>query len=190
MSPRGVAIPGIREQLFAAADRVLVRDGPAALSSRTIAREAGVAAGLLYRHFTDLDGFLIEFIADRRKSALQIVQQLLARAGEGTVAENLTEAAVALGSTAAPILRLVMSQPSLLARMHAGHAAGPPVLHEIERAFAAYIERERELGRIRADADVETLALGLVATWHHLLMTRRAEGLPHAIAMLVASVTA
>lgn len=184
MSPRGVAIPGIREQLFAAAERVLALDG-AALSSRTIAREAGVAAGLLYRHFTDLDGFLIEFIADRRKSALEVVGQLLARAGEGTIPENLTGAAVALESVAAPILRLVMSQPALLARMHAGHGAGPPVLAEIERTFAAYLERERALGRLRADADIETLALGLVASWHHLVMTRRTAALPHTIVMLV-----
>lgn len=190
MSPRGVAIPDIREQLFAAAERVLAHDGPAALSSRMIAREAGVATGLLYRHFTDLDGFLIEFIADRRKSALQFVEILLTQAGAGSVAGNLTAAAVALGSTAAPVLRLVTSQPALLRHMHAGHTAGPPVLHEIERAFAAYIERERELGRIRADADVETLALGLVAIWHHLLMTRRADGLPRAIDLLLANVTA
>ena len=54
---RGVAIPEVREQLFAAADRVLTRTGPAGLTTRAITAEAGVANGVLHRHFRDLDSF-------------------------------------------------------------------------------------------------------------------------------------
>src|SRR5580700_4660424 len=55
---RGVAIPEVREQLFAAADRVLARDGPAGLTTRAVTAEAGVANGVMHRHFRDLDEFL------------------------------------------------------------------------------------------------------------------------------------
>jgi AcrR family transcriptional regulator len=47
--PTGVAIRDVREQLFDAAERVLLRDGPAALTSRAVTDEAGVAKGVLHR---------------------------------------------------------------------------------------------------------------------------------------------
>ena len=55
-------------QLFAAADRVLVRDGPAGLTTRTVTAEAGVANGVLHRHFRDLDEFLASFVAGERQA--------------------------------------------------------------------------------------------------------------------------
>ena len=62
MSPRGVAIPKVNEQLFDAADRVLAREGPTGLTSRAVTEEAGCAKGILHNHFTDFDSFLVEFV--------------------------------------------------------------------------------------------------------------------------------
>src|ERR1035441_3479836 len=63
--PTGVAIRDPRAQLFEAAGRVLLRDGPDALTSRAVTTEAGVAKGVLHRHFADFDAFLAEFVLDR-----------------------------------------------------------------------------------------------------------------------------
>ena len=63
--PTGVAIRDVREQLFDAAERVLLRDGPSGLTSRAVTTEAGCAKGVLHRHFADFDGFLAEFVLDR-----------------------------------------------------------------------------------------------------------------------------
>src|ERR1700685_1886226 len=63
--PTGVALRDAREQLFEAADLVLLRDGPGALTSRAVTTEAGVAKGVLHRHFADFDAFLAELIQDR-----------------------------------------------------------------------------------------------------------------------------
>jgi AcrR family transcriptional regulator len=41
--PTGVALRDAREQLFAAAERVLLRAGPNGLTSRAVTAEAGVA---------------------------------------------------------------------------------------------------------------------------------------------------
>lgn len=60
MSPRGVAIPGLRQQLFQATERVLVRAGPGGLTGRAITREAGCSTGLLYNHFNTLEANLTE----------------------------------------------------------------------------------------------------------------------------------
>ena len=63
--PTGVAIRDPREQLFDAAERVLLRDGPNALTSRAVTAEAGCAKGVLHRHFADFDAFLAELVLDR-----------------------------------------------------------------------------------------------------------------------------
>ena len=60
--PTGVAIRDVREQLFDAAERVLLRDGPSALTSRAVTTEAGCAKGVLHRHFADFDAFLAELV--------------------------------------------------------------------------------------------------------------------------------
>jgi AcrR family transcriptional regulator len=63
--PTGVALRDVREQLFDAAERVLLRDGPRALTSRAVTTEAGVAKGVLHRHFADFDAFLAALVEDR-----------------------------------------------------------------------------------------------------------------------------
>lgn len=172
MSPRGVAVPEIRKRLFEAARRVLVRDGPGGLSGRAITREAGVATGLLYNHFGDLDGFLAEFIADRARETAGDVARLRSRVGAGTVAGNLTEAALAFVAHLPTVAGLVTSRPALAARLREALPSAPPTLEQIQDAFAAYLEAERERGRLAADTDVGAIALALVATAHHLFTTR------------------
>ena len=88
--------------------------------------------------------------------------------------ENLTEAALSLfGSNALAIFSLATSRPSLILRLRQSAAAGSPSLQEIEATFAAYLDAEKKLGRIAADADTETLALSLIGAVHHLFVTDR-----------------
>jgi AcrR family transcriptional regulator len=174
MSPRGVAIPDLRAQLFEAADRVLVRDGPGGLTSRAITREAGVAKGVLHNHFTDLDGFLAGFMLERFGLIAEEAAKLPARAGEGTVVGNLTDAVLSVfGGHATALLGLATARPELVHRLAHSVSAWSPSLGTIEGAFAAYLDAERELGRIPRGADTETLALALIGTVHHLLMSHR-----------------
>ena len=172
MSPRGIAIPDLREQLFRAADQVLVRDGPSALSGRAITREAGCATGLLYNHFGDLDEFLAHFVLDRLRLAAERAAELPARAGEGTLTDNLTEAALSIpGPSGLAMIALVQAQPSVAARLRQSAAGGAQGLQTIEDAFLAYLEAEKEIGRVAPHADTEALALGLVGAIHHLWLT-------------------
>jgi AcrR family transcriptional regulator len=177
VSPRGVAIPEVRGELFQAAERVLFRDGADGLTSRAITDEAGVAKGLLYNHFTDLDEFLAELILDRTRAVADRAAALPSLAGAGTVKANLTDAALSLlRSDAFAIAGIVHSRPSLMARLHEIGAGRPSsALDDVERAFAAYLKAEKKLGRVSADADTETIALTLVGAVHHLFMTRRSS---------------
>jgi AcrR family transcriptional regulator len=175
--PRGVPIPELKEQLFQAAERLLVRDGPNGLSSRAVTAEAGCAKGLLHNHFADLDGFLAEFVLDRFRVAAKEAGDLHAQAGRATVAQNLTDAAASLfGSHALALATLVMSRPSLVPRIHEkSMEPGAPTLPDLEQAFVTYLEAEKDLGRVEADADSQAAAMALLATAHHLFITHRAS---------------
>jgi AcrR family transcriptional regulator len=177
MSPRGVAIPEIKEQLFQAAERVLLRDGPNGLTSRAVTDEAGVAKGLLYSHFADFNEFLAELILDRTRGAAEQAAALPTLTGTGSVGGNLTDAAMSLlRSRAFAIAGIVHSRPSLMTRLHKAGTSRPfSVLDDVEKAFATYLDAEQKLGRIAAQADTEKIALILVGTIHHLFMTGRAD---------------
>lgn len=172
--PRGVAIPELPEQLFRAVERVLERDGPKGLSGRAITREAGVATGLLYNHFADLDELLAAFIVCRARRFVGRVRSLSSRVGTGTVAENLSEAATAIAPLLAMMFNLVASRPSLAERLRkAATSEGRSTLLEMEGAFAAYLDAEKDGGRVEPDADTQALSIALVGAVHHLLMTGR-----------------
>ena len=178
MSPRGVAIPEVREQLFAATDRLLARNGPAGLSTRAITSEAGVANGMLHRHFRDFDAFLTEFAADRLQAIAESAAALPSRAGHGTVAGNLTSATLALfGSNALALMNLATARPQLAMAVEHATAAGSGGLGDVEHHFAAYLDAEKQLGRIASDADTQSHAFALLGSVHHLAMTNPA-GLP------------
>src|ERR1700739_1936726 len=96
METPGVAIRDPREQLFDAAERVLLRDGPSGLTSRAVTDEAGCAQGGLHRHFTHLDLFLAELVLDRAAHLEAQAGTLRESAGTGTVTGNLTSALTTL----------------------------------------------------------------------------------------------
>ncbi|MFF3596056.1 TetR/AcrR family transcriptional regulator [Kitasatospora indigofera] len=175
--PTGVAIRDAREQLFDAAERVLLRAGPHALTSRAVTTEAGCAKGVLHRHFADFDAFLAELVLDRTARIDGQAAALRARAGTGTVTGNLTEALGTLfESVAVAIVGLVISRDELRARLRPSVPAGVPLLAEATTMIAGYLAAEREAGRIAADADVDTLAPTLIGAGH--LLFAGAAGTP------------
>jgi AcrR family transcriptional regulator len=172
--PTGIAIRDVREQLFSAAERVLLRDGPSALTSRAVTIEAGCAKGVLHRHFTDFDAFLAEFVLDRVNRMDEQTAALRDAAGTGTVAANLTSALTALFESAAvAIVALVTSRDNLRARLRDAWPAGVPVLTEAATLITSYLAAERDLGRVTADADVETLGAMLIGSVHLLFADRK-----------------
>ncbi|MFI0481295.1 TetR/AcrR family transcriptional regulator [Actinomadura sp. 9N215] len=171
--PTGVHIRDVREQLFGAAERVLLRDGPSALTSRAVTAEAGCAKGVLHRHFADFDAFLAEFVLARADRMDAEAAALRRSAGTGTVTGNLTGALTALFESAAvAIVALVTFRDELRARLRRTWPAGVPVLTEAAEMTARYLAAERDLGRLAADADVDTLAFMLIGAGHMLFADR------------------
>lgn len=174
MSPRGVATPDVRERLFAAAERIVERDGPGALTSRSVTTEAGCAKGLLHTHFAGLDEFVAELCLDRFARTTEKARALAGLAGQGTVAGNLDAVALSLFEGGGPALSgLAMTRPAAASRVREAMEGGGPGFATIQEAIAGYLDAERDLGRLPDTTDPHTVALAVVGTAHHLLMTGR-----------------
>ena len=146
-----------RAKLIEATIAVVGEVGHARASTRAIAERAGVAEGTIYRHFPDKAALFFATVLESNAPIVAWVATLPARAGEGTVEENLADAAVRLVSLRDQILPLelaIAADPELAAQRRAALAAagsslppGPP------EALAAYLAAEQRLGRVRTDVD-------------------------------------
>jgi AcrR family transcriptional regulator len=187
-----VAIRDVRQQLFAAAERVLLRDGPSGLTSRAVTTEAGVAKGVLHRHFADFDAFLAALVLDRVDRVRRQSAALRESAGTGTVTGNLAGALTEqFGTVAVKIVSLLIFRDDLRARLRETVPSGVPLATDVATMIASYLTAERELGRIAAGADIDTLALTIIGTAHLLAADQEnAEPDLEAVRTMVASVIA
>lgn len=181
--PSGVHIHNVRGQLFEAAERVLLRDGPDALTSRAVTEEANCAKGVLHRHFTDFDGFLAELVLDRVRAIEDRTTTLRAAAGTGSVVDNLADALEDLfGPVTVAIVALITFRDGLRARLREAGLTGIPLAVQGTAMIAAYLTAERESGRLAGDADIDTLAPTLVGA-AHLLFADRTSAPPQTTAI-------
>lgn len=190
--PTGVHLRDVRGQLFDAAERVLLRSGPSALTSRAVTDEADVAKGVLHRHFDDFDAFLADFVRDRAGALDARAAELCEAAGTGTVTGNLTGALTAVfESVAVAVLPLVTFRDELRARLRRTWPTGLPVLSEAVTLVRSYLTAERDLGRVGADADLDVLAPTLIGAAHLLFADRvSAPPTPEAVRTMTATVLA
>jgi AcrR family transcriptional regulator len=172
--PTGVHLHDARQQLFDAAETVLVRDGPQALTSRAVTDEAGCAKGVLHRHFSDFDAFLTELVLDRATLLEAQARQLLEGVGTGTVSDNLTRALVTFfAPVPVAIIPLITFRDELRARLRqARPGGGIAILSQVTAAISTYLTDEREVGRLDSHADIDSLTLSLVGGGHLMFADR------------------
>ena len=181
--PTGVALRDVRQQLFDAAERVLVRAGPGALTSRAVTAEADVAKGVLHRHFADFDEFLAELVRRRIAGLEAWGATMIEHAGTGVVAENVADFLFGVFDRAGlGFVSLVIGRGELRQRLSRSY--GVPILAEATAVLAAYTEAEQRLGRVPANAGPETLALGVVGS-AHLVFNAAEETDPERVRELV-----
>jgi AcrR family transcriptional regulator len=172
MSPRGVATPDVRERLFAAAERVVEREGPGALTSRSVTAEADCAKGLLHAHFAGFDEFVAELCLDRFARTAAKAQALSELAGQGSVVHHVEAVALALFDSGGLALSgLAMTRPAAAQHIRKALEAGAPGFTAIQDAIARYLLDEQKLGRVVRTVAPQSVALAVVGTAHHLLMT-------------------
>lgn len=180
MSPRRAAALHdtditLREHLITSAARVIGARGPAGVTVREIAKEAGVATGGLYNHFADKNELLALGLAAHVR---EIVAELPVTPvpGSGTVAENLAayvERSVLLHQRIMPAFVGMMGQPDVLARFD-----DLPDARVLPRELTDYLRAEQRAGRIAPDADPVAVTTLLVGACHELVLPRLLRGEP------------
>jgi AcrR family transcriptional regulator len=78
-----------RQNIIYATERLLQTHGLARLTTREIAREAGVAEGLIYHHFKDKVELIHEVVEQRIHDSKNVLQSLPLKVGLYTLSENL-----------------------------------------------------------------------------------------------------
>lgn len=149
----------VREEILAAAERIFSRDGLNTARMDAIAKEAGVAVGTLYNHFTDREELITRLNESHRKQLLERVDQELSKAGSGreeieavvsTVLEHL--------ELHAPFQRILMES-----EQH-GHSNIKSLMVELYERNEQVVKRIIKRGELRLD-DAEhwpTLLFGMV----------------------------
>ena len=160
------AAVGTRERLISATTRLMCERGLARMSTRDIARTAGVAEGALYHHFADKAELLLAVIQAGMGEFKQVVDSLALQVGKRSVRANLEQvarAALDFHLRVAPMVCSLYSDRALLLRVRQildRQKLGPG---ESGAALAAYLEAEQRLGRVTPGANTRAAAELLLA---------------------------
>ncbi len=149
----------MRNQLIDAAVRVLLDDGPAALTSRRVLDAAGLSAGALYHYFSSLDELSVA-IAERF-TELELPWYEPPVDGDGAdQAAALSNAHVAIMSDLfGPGPHTLLGQLRVISMSKAGVQAALGRYDEVTVARAGALNAlTQEVGLFRSDLDGEVLA--------------------------------
>jgi AcrR family transcriptional regulator len=155
----------LREHLIDAAERLLSDHQVSAITTRDIARTAGVSDGVLYNYFADKNDLVLTALLRRFNSLVaRFNTDDLPEPGDATVEENLVvyaRASLHLAAEVLPLLAALMSEPPLLHRYF-------DEIHRLPflpQRIVEYLQGEQRLGRIPAvDATAATTLLFGAAT--------------------------
>jgi AcrR family transcriptional regulator len=168
-----------RERMVDAAERVMRSKGLAHATTKEIAREAGYSEGAIYKHFENKEELFLAVLKERLPPLADILGELPRRAGReavGVVLEEVAGTALAFYVESFPMSVSVFSEPVLLARHREEmkrRGAGPQKANE---ALVAYLEAERDLGRVREDADAAAAAAMLLGACFQRAFLRSFSG--------------
>lgn len=182
----------LRASLVDHAQRLVDREGPAALTMRALAQEAGCALGLPYKVFADRQELVMELVHASFDAVRRTGDELLGRAGSGSVAGNLAWFAEwLLDSPGVALAQHVISDEALaqaaVAHFHAS-GTGPTMLETI---LSSYLTAEQRAGRVARDVDVDAFGFVLAGAIHHLVVM--GDGYPRPskrrLAQILAAIT-
>ncbi len=140
-----------RQNIICATERLLQSHGLARLTTREIAREAGVADGLIYHHFKDKAELIHEVVATRMREAENILQSLPLQVGLRTLSKNLADVLRVIYQShyeTAPVACSIFADHRLRARMQEiinERDVGPQRAIE---GLTIYLAAEQRMGRV------------------------------------------
>lgn len=170
--------PELRAKLVDATLKLLDERPVSAITTRDIAREAGLSDGVLYNYFADKTELVVAALLRRFDTHLAEFERDLPEPGSGEVEDNLVafaEAWLGLATSTMPVVVGLMSEPDLAHRFLAEiHGEG----YGMRRTFGrirGYLEAEQELGRL-GEFDVGAATTTLVGSTMALAVARTMSG--------------
>jgi AcrR family transcriptional regulator len=169
----------LREHLVASAAALVAERGTTAVTTREIARAAGVSDGVLYNYFADKNELIVAALVRRFEIIGARSWSGLPQPGSGSLEGNLVEYAGALHALVRdtlPMLAGLVAEHALLHRLIGEiHRPGQGILPFLNR-IGEYLVEEQRLGRIRDGVDLE--ATMLLLTGASATLTMRAHVMP------------
>ena len=159
---RGRPATGVREALLAAAEAALAESGAARLSTREVARRAGVAESSIFYHFGDRVGLLEAVVGHYLPPVLDL---FAAGPGGGGLRENLValfEALEGFFRRAVPVIAVIQADGQVregFIERSRQTGIGP---HHAIAGTVGYLTAERDAGKIGPGADLRAAAMLLV----------------------------
>ncbi|MFB9238642.1 TetR/AcrR family transcriptional regulator [Plantactinospora siamensis] len=189
----------LRQQLVDTAERLLAERQVGAITTREIARAAGVSDGVLYNYFADKYDLLVAALLRRYAGELATFERDLPAPGTGEVRANLVSYAEAVHKLIAdtlPVVTGLMSEPTLLHRFMVEIHREPMGHHRLIGPLADYLTGERRLGRLGdfpLDATVtmiigSAMMLGFAEVVGGVARGELARGVPDIIDTLLAGI--
>ena len=159
------------QRLLEAVEWLMRKEGLARITTRQIARAAGLAEGTLYNHFREKREIFLAVLKRNVAEFAHVVQDLPLRVGQATVLDNLrpvAQAAIGFHTKAAPLICSLLADQKLLAETRGRmqeRRVGPQRSLE---SLAAYIAAEQRLGRINSELDAGAVATLILGTSFHM----------------------
>jgi AcrR family transcriptional regulator len=148
-------------------------------STREIAREAGVADGTLYVHFSDRIELFLALLDEQLPPFIESMQRLRHLPGRKTVRGNLTdviEKAMAWQKGIAPLFAALSADPALCRAFQTRLAEQNRGPHLSIGAVERYLTEEQKLGRVRKKADLKAASMLVFAASNYWLALQQGSG--------------
>src|SRR4051812_20326217 len=139
----------------------MTRLGLARTTTKEIAWACGCSEALLYKHFRDKEEIFLGVLKDRLPNLTQVLAELPAKAGTGTVHDHLVELVelgVAFYAGGLAIGSSMLGDPGLVERHREWLLARGIGPHRANEMLAAYLRAEQAAGRVAADVDPDGAA--------------------------------
>jgi AcrR family transcriptional regulator len=150
----------LREHLIDSAEKLLAERQVSAITTRDIARAAGVSDGVLYNYFADKNELLVAAMVRRYAVLVSRFDHDLPEPGTATVEENLAVfglAALDVVAQTLPTAAGLLSEPALLHRFIDEIHRQPFGPQRMRQPIADYLAGEQRLGRLAPDVDTEAV---------------------------------
>ncbi|HVV09217.1 helix-turn-helix domain-containing protein [Amycolatopsis sp.] len=152
---------GTREEILAAAARIMREQGYARATTKEIARAAGYSEAALYKHFHDKTEIFLGVLDGQLPALGGVLAELAANTGKGTVRANLVkvaETALHFYEESFPIAASLFATRELLTAHRDGvraRGAGP---RHPQLGLSRYLRAEQRLGRLPRTADPDAMS--------------------------------